>query len=491
MTLSSPGSDIEEEESKRIDEAATALSHIDAGYHTSEGVFRSPSYCPIINFSIRPDRSNELYEVPLARGEFLYESILVLWLRACLEHDEKGRKQLKSNSIPVFNADSPMYAFYSHMDVLLPLCLKSIVLRYSQEVPSNHARTARVIADEGHMAVLEPFVERLARGLMAEAMSSLGSSEVDRGLLKAMASSNVILEFLVGLFAVLHPAHMEVLITKYFKSLRESETELLRTKDGEYVFEWTEESLHRIRCSRQLRLRAVEKLAVLPNFIALNYPLKYSVNQSSGNIKKATWMRQYSDAKHDDVLTMEDSLHDNSDAMLPRSGWLAALLTTESLSICALSCEAVVAEAMAQIETHHDGPKGCAKDSSLKKRPTASLKRDDLLMFQSIAIHAITCVHELLLRRHAMDKRFQTEKCRERIAALFAKPIFEKSLASVRWLARMESTHKVRSLWLLCFVYILQEAPENLVRDAVSSYSKPSNPKVRSFPTFHQIREKG
>jgi hypothetical protein len=493
MTLSSPGSDIEEVESKKIDDAANVRSHIDAGYHTSEGVFRSPSHCPILNFSIRHDRSDELYEVPLARGEFLYESILVLWLRACLEHDEKkengqatdGRKQHKSNSVPAVNADSPMHAFYSHMDVLLPLCLKSIVLRYSQEVPSNHAWTARVIADEGHMAVLEPFVERLARGLMGEAMSSLGSSEVDGGLLKATASSNVILEFLVGLFAVLHPAHMEVLITKYFKSLRESETELLRTKDGEYVFEWNEESLHRIRCSRQLRLRAVEKLAVLPNFIALNYPLKHSVNQSSGDIKKATWTRQYSDAKQDDLLSMDDSLHGNSDDMLPRSGWLAALLTTESLSICALSCEAVVAEAMAQIE-HHDGPKGGSKDSSLKKRPTASLKRGDLLMFQSIAIHAITCVHELLLRRHAMDKRFQTEKCRERIAALFAKPIFEKSLASVRWLARMESTHKVRSLWLLCFAYILQEAPESLVRNAVSSYSKPSNPKVRSFPAFHQ-----
>jgi hypothetical protein len=80
-----------------------------------------------------------------------------------------------------------------------------------------------------------------------------------------------------------------------------------------------------------------------------------------------------------------------------------------------------------------------------------------------------------------MDRRFQRDSSRGRIAALFTKPIFEASLSSVRWLARLESTHKVRSLWLLCFVYILQEAPENLLRQAVRSYS---NAKVRILSRF-------
>jgi hypothetical protein len=82
----------------------------------------------------------------------------------------------------------------------------------------------------------------------------------------------------------------------------------------------------------------------------------------------------------------------------------------------------------------------------------------------------------LIVRRHTMDKRCQTESCRGRIAALFALPILEKSISSVRWLARMESTHKVRSTWLLCFIYVLQETPEVMIREYVRSFC---SPKVR------------
>jgi hypothetical protein len=313
----------------------------------------------------------------------------------------------------------------------------------------------------------------LALALMGQAMSGLKSDDKDSQLESALAAGDHALDFLTGLCAILHPAHMEVLIRKFFMTLRDCETQQFDS-EGDFQFEWTDETLHRVKCSRQLRLRAVEKLAVLPNFVALNYPSRFSSRESPDQQKEATWTNQYTDSSVEESTKVDDSVHGNDD-LLPRSGWLAGLLASESLSICSLSCEAVVAEAMAHIETQDTTKAAAAKSSALKKRPTASLKRGDLLMFQSIAIHAITCVHELLLRRHAMDKRFQKESSRGRIASLFAKPIFEKSLASVRWLARMESTHRVRSLWLLCFVYILQEAPENLLREAVSSYS---NPKV-------------
>ena len=408
----------------------------------------------------------------------------MLWLRAWFERRERKQPVKAAHTMnslafltPVFdtnasNEDKDTFvAFFAQMDILLPLCLKSLILRCHQTFPSANIRTARVILDDEHMAVLDPFVEILARGMMGQALAGSGFSDAENGLLKAMTMVDDVLEFLIGLFAVVHPAHMSALLSKYFVTLRDCETEHLDTSADDFTFEWTQESLSRVRCSRQLRIRAIEKLSVLPNFIALNYPLRYTDGQSTDRTKKATWTMQYSNVKPDDTPPRSEI----KDEWLPRSGWLAELLTSESLSICALSCEAVVAEAMAQI--HQDSPKvSSAKASALKNRPTASLKRKDLLMFQSIAIHSITCVHELLLRRHAMDKRFQTEKSRGRIAALFAKPIFDKSLASVRWLARMESTHKVRSLWLLSFVYILQEAPETLIRDSVSAYS---NPKVR------------
>jgi hypothetical protein len=167
---------------------------------------------------------------------------------------------------------------------------------------------------------------------------------------------------------------------------------------------------------------------------------------------------------------------------LPVTGWLADIVLSEGLSVCALSCEAVVAEAMAHAEVSRTeasrSPSSIPSSmaSSLKKRPGAALKRGDLLMFQSLAIHAITVVYELIIRRHTMDKRFQTESGRGRIAALFALPILEKSIASVRWLARMESTHKVRSIWMLCFSYVLQETPEVMIREYVRSFC---SPKVR------------
>jgi len=166
---------------------------------------------------------------------------------------------------------------------------------------------------------------------------------------------------------------------------------------------------------------------------------------------------------------------------LPPCGWLSDLLINEGLSICALSCEAVVAEAMAHIEASTiDGKKTpSGKTSALKKRPGAALKRADLLMFQSLGIHAITTVYELVLRQHAIDRRFQTVSCRERVAGLFAVPILDRSISSSRWLARLESTHKVRSIWLLSFLYILQEAPESLLRDYIRALC---NPRVSVFP---------
>jgi hypothetical protein len=176
------------------------------------------------------------------------------------------------------------------------------------------------------------------------------------------------------------------------------------------------------------------------------------------------------------------------DGMLPKSGWLASLLTNESLSICALCCEAVVAEAMAHMETQETAARKDKSKISIMNRPTASMKRADLLMFQSIAIHAITCVHELLLRRHAMDKRFQKESCRERIAALFTQSIFDKSMASVRWISRMESTHKIRSIWMLCFAYVLQEAPETLIREAIKVYSTPRDGHVQIHRFIRLLR---
>jgi hypothetical protein len=426
--------------------------------------------------------------IPVGCGDYLYETIIVLWLRAWVDYVEgmflepsavsssfTGGRTTFSVPDP-HSAESPqprgIFSFYAHMDILLPICLKSIVLRYSVEVVPRYPPCTRALVDENHMLVLEPFIEMLARGLVGQSLAGIGSAESrDKALVRALSSSDVVLEFIVGLVGILHASHIHTLLKKFFKTLRDSETEHLDDSFSEVSFEWSEESLHRVRCSRHLRVRTIETLSVLPSFLALNYPSKYSGNVSTPKVHKANWLNQYIEIPEERVSS-GDTRHGG---VSPPSGWLAELVISEGLSVCAMSCEAVVAEAMAHIEVTQEKSPYHASTPSLKKRPGAALKRGDLLMFQSLGIHAITAVYELILRRHSMDRRFQSDSCRERIAGLFAIPILEKSIESVRWMARLEATHKVRSVWLLCFVYVLQEAPDCMIRDYVRSLC---NPKV-------------
>lgn len=446
--------------------------------------FRSPYDCSLLCFSVNFDGSNPSAQIPLERAEFVYESILLLWLRSI--YDFSASKGFSRGSLLILTAsrksddielEPAFQKFYDNMDMLLPLCLKSLALRVDLEAKTTESSSStRAIIDAQHISIFESFFETVPLLLLREAMSGLDSGRKDYVLDCVLAKAEYIIEFLVALYAILHPAHTAVLTKKFFQSLRYAETEGIPSRSG---FEWTEDNLHRVKCSRQLRLRAVEKLAVIPNFIALNYPMRFPTTMIPAKKVKATWAGQ-----NMQYPTDSNSKFGNPKArtgeLFPPSGWLAEILTKEALSISALSCEAVVAEAMAHAE-EHQGKTPSPQASALKNRPTGSLKRDDLLMFQSIAIHGITCVHELLLRRHGMDRRFQKESTRARIASLFALPIFEKSLASVRWLSRMESTHRVRSLWLLCFTYVLQEAPENLLREAVKSYSHSEEIQIHRF----------
>ena len=453
-------------------------------------VFRGPPNSPVFEFSVRFKRNNE---VPIGCGDYLYESIIVLWRRSWLDHVEARLRQNTTTSngptfaIPEHDLESlpteTIFCFYAHMDYLLPLCLKSMVLRYSVEVLPTHPSAPKAVLDNSHMLVLEPFIEVLTRGLVGQALSGLGSPEQrDRSVLKILSSSEIVLDFLVGLLAFVHPQHMNTLLTKYFYTLRACETEHLEHHARGSDFRWTEESLHRVRCCRNLRIRAVEVFAGLPSFLAMNYPLKFSGSVKPCDSKKSSWVRQYSEINLDPLPGENASLYQDGIERLPKSAWLAELVIEEGLSVCSLSCEAVVAEAMAHIEvSKHENSSSPVSKESLQKRPGAALKREDLLMFQSLGIHAITAVYELVLRRHAMDRRYQNESSLQRVAALFAKSILSKTLSSVRWLARMESTHKIRSIWLLCFVYVLQEAPEMMIRDYVRSCCNPEDIKIHRF----------
>ncbi|CAB9498009.1 expressed unknown protein [Seminavis robusta] len=403
---------------------------------------------------------------------YIYESLLLLWIQAWEDHkrDEGSKRAL--------------LGFCQHLDLLLPLCLKSVCLRL-EDSPDR----ARAILDEKHLVALEQFSMVLAKSIMLAYSENFDRDNQDATLSRALAASEGILDFFAGLFAVLHPEHMRCILESYFRALGECENEHIReNRDGLLEFDWTEHGIHRIRLSRQLRLRAVEKFAVLPSFLALNFPLRYSSDNQfftpgiRDNEGDSTWKVQYSDrdAPPKSRQTQEyPYVSSSEDGKLPQSGWLAFLLANEALSVCALSCEAVVAEAIAHIGHAQNNANNKGGEGETQRK--LQLERGDLLMFQSLAIHAITATYELLLRRHAMDLRFQTNSSRGRIAALYTECLFTQSLQSVRWLARMESTHKVRSVWMLCVVYSLQETPEALIRSLVRSYCDPSDILIHRF----------
>lgn len=381
---------------------------------------------------------------------------------------------------------NPIVSFFQHMDFLLPLCLKSIALRYTAEVLPVYPSATRVQLDAGHQLIFEQFAAMAARGLVGMSLTGLRSPVAsEKALSYSLSSSVVVVEFFVGLMSVFHEEHGRAIVTHFLKVLKDTETEHLagNMADADF-FEWNEESLLRVRCSRQLRLRTIEILASLPSFCNLNYPCK--VQDASQRSKPAvpTWLKQY--CSTDDVgfkpITMTPNYPDGLQRA-PAAGWLSNLVIEEALSVCSLSSEAVIAEALAHAEVsrHDPGKHSSGVTPSLKRRPGAALQRDDLLMFQSLSIHGITIVYELVLRRNAIDRRFQSDSARRRIAALFSLPILEKSVSSVRWLARMESTHKVRSLWLLCFVYVLQEAPDSLIQGYIRSCCDPKNVRVHRF----------
>jgi hypothetical protein len=96
----------------------------------SEGhVFRGPPYGPMLLFSASRGAESDFL---VACGTFLYETVMLLWLRAWLDHIEDGIEgegsgtvdsKITSFVIPPENArsnrDQPVFSFFANMDFLL------------------------------------------------------------------------------------------------------------------------------------------------------------------------------------------------------------------------------------------------------------------------------------------------------------------------------------------------------------------------------------
>ena len=321
--LFSPGSDIEEEGAA---DAGDTLSLSGSAYYTSEGTFRSPFNCQVLRFSVSGDRNSDNRYLPIGRGDFVYESLLVLWLRAWMSESDN----MPNLDIGAKSEAKHAQMFFDHLDVLIPLCLKSIVLRYDAAAKNPQSRISRVIVDQGHMNVLIAFVEMLGLFVMNQASGGLDPSDSsEAGLEGALLNVEYISDFLVGLCAVFHPAQIDVLLNKLFEVLRKCDGESEQTQDG---FDWSVETLRRAKCSRKLRLRVIERLAVVPNFVALNYPRRVLSEKIAGRKTQTTWTNQYSDSTANEPAPSGDLLNSGDD-LLPKSGWLAELLAAPNSKV--------------------------------------------------------------------------------------------------------------------------------------------------------------
>ena len=148
----------------------------------------------------------------------------------------------------------------------------------------------------------------------------------------------------------------------------------------------------------------------------------------------------------------------------PQAFWLSELLMNQCLKICNSSCGMIVIEAKRMAKASKQGTR--RGDSDL-------LLRDDLLRIESMAFHAIVCAYELLIKRQAMDSRFQTIASSTRVAALFTRAVLQQSVKAVSLLARMDTDQQVRLIWFLCLLYILQEGPDAMVRDELRRFCNP------------------
>lgn len=389
----------------------------------------------------------------------------------------------KSSSSSFHSAptSSGIYSFITNLDFLLPVCLKSFALRISPTASNGKSQISIVpsaLLDKKHMNVLELVIEICVRGILYQSLAPFVENEETEKREEKKKSweknNNILLDFMVGLIAIIHPAQVSILIEKYFSVLRSYDNTHSNVSSvsfrhsssfTQYSFpasfptsgpsiSWTPQLLHTLQRSRQLRIQAIQRFSSIPKFVSLNYPLKYPNHDNfayqSTSRTSSSWMKQ--ENSQNKIEKSEDNCpYADGVERLPAANWLAELLMKEGFSICVSASQNEMSETLTNQQLPHQSNTSC-------------LSKENLLSFQLTAVQSMSCIYESLIRRNAMDQRFQSKEARHRVAAMFTSVILQHSIDNIQLLAKMESTYKVRSLWLLSFLYILQEAPETYIQ---------------------------
>lgn len=380
------------------------------------------------------------------KSSYLYEIITSVWLNALLAAKLINQGAQEKHLLAAT-------AFVSNMDFLLPLCLKSLVLRLSEKVPSIELLPSSFL-DTEHFKLLISLSTEIVEHLILTVDANIRDGEFDCKLDSVLSQSDTLINFILGLFGVIHPEQVSKIIFNYLETIQKAEKSYsLNNVASEDPYSYCGFS----SCCRQLSLRLMERVSSLPNFVALNFPYKYNGKCPAQKVISSSWAKQ--NASIDSSVGISDDLQ-------PSRHWLAKLVIEECLTVSQNTCETVLYGRVIFRRTNTNQRKQLQSAFGKKK---LQLPRDLVTQEEIISYHAVSIVYDIVIRRNALDSRFQSNEALERIAATILSPLLHCTVQAVHVLADLDAAHKVRNQWLLCVLYILQEAPEVALRKSFSA----------------------
>lgn len=316
-----------------------------------------------------------------------------------------------------------VHNFLENLDLLLAIALKSLILQYA-DVDVGKPKHPVITLIKKHFELVADFTEKVAQAIIMKTFTIGDQFEI-------------LLDFVVGILGAIVPYQAKDFCVGFMGSLGRDFASL--SVQSKYL---------------QARFKSSRRFLSLPCFVELNETPKKQEYQLPQPSSAVSWLLQ----SHQ-IRSSDDPGQPNISGISPH-GWLANLVIREALETCITATRILMREVTKS--SQHEESKVSSTDDQTKQW---------LNRLQSSAVGGIAIVHEVLLRRHAMDARYQSDGMKAAISSMFLPPILEKTLQYADVLSELPCDHAVRRLWMGCLLHIFQDAPEMLISNYVAGLS--------------------
>ena len=324
--------------------------------------------------------------------------------------------------------DSVIISFLENLDIILAIALKSFILVYCDGDKGKTQHPVIALPEEDFNLVAN-FTEMVVDGLVRKA---LGVGE----------QFEVLLDFVVGIFSTLVRDQAREYCVRYIKSIRKTATISIESK-----------------CF-QARFKTARRFLSLPCFVELNETATTTTTdcQLPTPSVEVSWLLQSLEKP------ISHDLSRSTASELSTHCWMSDLFLRDSLETSIAATQLIMKESMKSSQSSKSTPHD---ESPEKENPD----QGGLMRLHSSAIGGIAVVHELLLRRLAMDARYQSDSMKARLSSMFLPPVLEVALEYAEVFNELPCEHAVRRLWMGCLLHVLQDAPELIIRNHVARLS--------------------